>query len=85
MKLTAMLAEVRTQVMDAIHAGAFWTPGAWCRKQRRYLSASAGAVVWLRGDAVRWGEWGARRGYFVVQHMDGLPYLAARAGRTREP
>jgi hypothetical protein len=33
--------------------------------------------VWVRGDAVPWAEWGARRGYFEVQQMDGLSYLRA--------
>ncbi len=49
--------------------------GAWCRKQRRRLAAPGHSVVWVRADTVPWAEWGARHGYFEVQHMDGLPYL----------
>lgn len=57
-----------------------WGPiarGAWCRRQRRHLSVPGHQVVWVRGEAVPWAEWGARRGYFQVQHMNGLPYLSA--------
>jgi hypothetical protein len=60
--------------------GSTWSPfarGAWCRKQRRYLRVPGNSVVWVRGDAVPWAEWGARRGYFEVEHMDGLAYLRA--------
>jgi hypothetical protein len=53
--------------------------GAWCRKQRRHLRVPGHSVVWVRGDALPWAEWGARHGYFEVQRMDGLPYLCARA------
>jgi hypothetical protein len=62
--------------------GSTWGPlarGAWCRKQRRHLSVPGHSVVWVRGEAVPWAEWGARRGYFEVQHMDGLAYLRALA------
>jgi hypothetical protein len=51
--------------------------GAWCRKQRRHLGVPGHSVVWVRGDALPWAEWGARQGYFEVQRMDGLPYLRA--------
>jgi hypothetical protein len=51
--------------------------GAWCRKQRRCLNGPGHSVVWVRGDAVRWAEWGARHGYFEVEQMDGLSYLRA--------
>lgn len=57
-----------------------WAPfarAAWCRKQRRYLSVPGHSVVWVRGDAASWAEWGARRGYFDVDQMDGLSYLRA--------
>jgi hypothetical protein len=50
---------------------------AWCRRQRRNLGIPGHSVVWIRGDAVRWAEWGERHGYFEVQRMDGLPYLRA--------
>jgi len=50
---------------------------AWCRKQRRALGIPGHSVVWVRGNAVPWAEWGERHGYFEVQRMDGLPYLRA--------
>jgi len=49
----------------------------WCRRQRRHLRVPGHSVVWVRGDALPWAEWGARRGYFEVQHMGRLPYLRA--------
>jgi hypothetical protein len=50
----------------------------WCRKQRRQLRVPGRSVVWVRGEpAVQWAEWGARRGYFDVERMDGLAYLRA--------
>jgi hypothetical protein len=49
--------------------------GAWCRKQRHHLSVPGHAVVWVRGETLPWAEWGAQRGYFEVQQMDGLSYL----------
>jgi hypothetical protein len=52
--------------------------GAWCRRQRHHLAVPGHSVVWLRGDALSWAEWGARRGYFEVQQMEGLSYLRAR-------
>jgi hypothetical protein len=72
MTLSAFLAAVRRQLF-----GSGWNPlarGAWCRKQRRHLRVPGHSVVWVRGDAV---PWAARRGYFEVQRMDGLPYLRA--------
>jgi hypothetical protein len=48
---------------------------AWCRKQRRHLGVPGHSVVWIRGDALPWAEWGERHGYFEVERMDGLPYL----------
>jgi hypothetical protein len=51
--------------------------GAWCRRQRRHLRIPGHPVVWVRGDALPWAEWGARRGYFEVDHMGGLAYLRA--------
>ena len=73
--LSAMLAGIGRNLF-----GGGWAPlarGAWCRKQRRHLRVAGHSVVWVRGDAVPWAEWGARRGYFEVQRMDGLPYLRA--------
>ncbi len=75
MNLTAFLAAVRDQLF-----GSAWAPlarFAWCRKQRRHLGVPGHAVVWIRGAALPWAEWGARHGYFEVQRMDGLPYLRA--------
>lgn len=75
MAISAFLAAVRRRLF-----GPAWNPlarGAWCRKQRRHLRVPGHSVVWVRGDAVPWAEWGARRGYFEVQRMDGLPYLRA--------
>ncbi len=77
MTMSAFLAAVRRHLF-----GSAWSPlarVAWCRKQRRHLRVPGHAVVWVRGDAVPWAEWGARRGYFEVQHMDGLSYLRALA------
>jgi hypothetical protein len=51
--------------------------GAWCRRQRRHLRIAGHAVVWVRGPNVPWAEWGARRGYFEVERMDGIAYLRA--------
>jgi hypothetical protein len=71
------------QLLAALHRhlfGSAWGPfgrGAWCRKQRRRLRAPGHSVVWVRGDAVPWAEWGARHGYFEVQRMSGLAYLRA--------
>jgi hypothetical protein len=75
MTLSTFLAAVRRQLL-----GSAWgslARGAWCRRQRRHLLVPGHSIVWLRGDAVAWAEWGARRGYFEVQHMGNLPYLSA--------
>lgn len=82
MSVSAFLAALQRHLADAIRTGAPWTRWGWCRKQRRHLRASGGSIVWVRGDAVPWAEWGARRGYFEVQYMDGLPYLSALAATT---
>jgi hypothetical protein len=57
-----------------------WTRGVWCRKQRHVLAG--GSVVWVRSETLPWAEWGARRGYFEVEYMDGLPYLRALGAPT---
>ena len=75
MTVSAFLAAVRTNLF-----GPVWRPlerGAWCRRQRRHLRVPGHSVVWVRGEAVPWAAWGAHRGYFEVQHMDGIPYLCA--------
>ncbi len=75
MTLSAFLSAVRSRLL-----GSAWDPvarGAWCRKQRRHLLVPGHSVVWVRGEAVPWADWGARHGYFEVQRMDGLPYLRA--------
>ena len=75
MTLSAILDEIQRQLF-----GAGFGPlarGAWCRKQRRHLSVPGHSVVWIRGQTLPWAEWGARRGYFEVQQMDGLSYLRA--------
>lgn len=75
MPMSGFITAVRTHLI-----GSAWDPlarGAWCRKQRRHLSVPGHSVVWVRGAAAPWAEWGARRGYFEVQQMDGLSYLRA--------
>jgi hypothetical protein len=75
--------EAKTSTLSAILAGVRslfgggFARGAWCREQRRHLRLPGHSVVWVRGEAVPWAEWGARQGYFEVQRMDGLPYLRA--------
>jgi len=51
--------------------------GFWCRAQRRRLRLPEAAVVWVRGGAVPWAEWGGRRGYFDVERVNKLAYLRA--------
>jgi hypothetical protein len=78
MTVKAFLAAVQRHLIDPIRTWAPSTRGAWCRKQRLLLRDGAGGrVVWIRGNALSWAEWGARQGYFEVQYMDGLPYLRA--------
>ncbi len=63
--------------------GSAFDPAArleWCRSQRRRLGAAGGSVVWVNRDAVPWAEWGAGRGYFLLERMDGLAYLRAAGG-----
>jgi len=77
MTFPAFLDAAQKVLSHALRTWGPWARGAWCRKQRRRLSAPGGSVVWVRGDVSPWAEWGARRGYFEVQYMDGLPYLRA--------
>ena len=80
MSAAGLLAALRGRVADAFHT---WAPGArgeWCRTQRRRLRSSDGSVIWVRGPAVPWAEWGARRGYFAVGYMDGIAYLRSLPG-----
>lgn len=77
MTVTAFLSAAYGHVLSAVQMWGFWAPRAWCRKQRRRLAVPGGSVVWIRRDVLPWAEWGARRGYFEVQYMDGLPYLRA--------
>lgn len=79
MNLTRSLASLKTRLADALARSGIGPRAAWCRKQRHVLSTPGSSVVWVRGDAVPWAAWGARRGYFEVQFMDGLPYLRASA------
>jgi hypothetical protein len=75
MTIPELLEAVRTHLF-----GSAWDPlarGAWCRKQRRNLRVPGQPVVWVRGAAVPWAEWGARRGYFEVERMGRLSYLRA--------
>jgi hypothetical protein len=51
--------------------------GIWCRRQRRRLGVPGHGVLWVRPDSVAWAEWGARRGFFDLERMSGLPYLSA--------
>lgn len=72
-----LLAGVREWLADAVRTWAPGARGAWCRSQRARLRSSGGAVIWVRGAALPWAEWGARRGYFAVGHMDEIAYLQA--------
>ncbi len=49
----------------------------WCRAQRKSLRDPGRFVVWVRNDTMAWALWGARRGYFELERMDGLTYLRA--------
>jgi hypothetical protein len=74
---TEFLAAMQRRLLDLLQTWGPWTRGAWCRKQRRHLLTRGGKVVWVRGSAVPWAQWGASRGYFEVQYMNGLLYLRA--------
>jgi|APIni6443716594_1056825.scaffolds.fasta_scaffold381957_1 hypothetical protein len=71
--IQAALAAVRDQLL-----GGAWGPlarGLWCRKQRGVLEPPGHRVVWVSREALPWAEWGAARGYFTLDRMDGVPYL----------
>jgi hypothetical protein len=76
---TTTIAQVVAQV-QALVVRPIWdllARGSWCRRQRRHLRTPGHSVVWVRGPNVPWAEWGARRGYFDVERMDGIAYLRA--------
>ncbi len=77
MSASAFLAAIRDRVTEAVRTWAPGARGAWCRTQRSRLRSSGGAVIWVRGPALPWAEWGARRGYFAVGYMNGIAYLQA--------
>jgi hypothetical protein len=70
-----LVAAIRARAAEIVQTWAPGARGAWCRSQRRLLQASDGAVVWVRGPTLPWALWGARRGYFAVERMDGIAYL----------
>ncbi len=80
MSAGAFLAAICGRVADAVRTWAPGARGAWCRRQRRRLRGSEGAVIWVRGTALIWAAWGARRGYFALEYMDGLAYLRSPPG-----
>ncbi len=75
-----LVAAIRDRVTEVVQTWAPGGRGAWCRSQRRLLASSGGAVIWVRGPTLPWAEWGARRGYFAVDRMDGIAYLRALPG-----
>ncbi len=77
MSASAFLAAIRDRVGEAVRTWAPGARGAWCRTQRSRLRSLDGAVIWVRGPALPWAEWGARRGYFAVGYMSGIAYLQA--------
>ena len=79
MSAPAFLAAIRDRVTEAVRTWAPGARGAWCRTQRSRLRSLGGAVIWVRGPALPWAEWGARRGYFAIAYMDGIAYLRALA------
>lgn len=82
MSAAALFAAFGRRVTDAVLA---WAPGGrrtWCRRHRRRLRSCDGSVIWVRGRALDWAKWGARRGYFTVEYMDGLAYLRSTPGST---
>jgi hypothetical protein len=82
MKVPAFLVAVQKLLSDAVRKWGPWGRGAWCRKQRRALRTGGRPVLWVRGDAVPWAEWGGRNGYFEVDYMGALPYLRALGAPT---
>jgi hypothetical protein len=65
-------------VLRNLVVGPAWGPlarMAWCRKQRGLLRVPGHPVVWVGRESVPWAEWGAARGYFDLERMDGIPYL----------
>lgn len=80
MSAFGFVAAIRDQVTEAFRTWAPGARGAWCRSQRSRLRSSDGAVIWVRGPELHWAEWGARRGYFAVRHMEGIAYLEALRG-----
>ncbi len=78
-----LLAELKELLERLVPAWGPLARGAWCRRQRRRLRDPTRPVVWVRGggDELRWAKWGASRGFFDVQYMDGLPYLRALGAR----
>lgn len=75
-----LAAAIRDRVAEVVRVWAPGARGAWCRTQRSRLRSSNGAVIWVRGSALPWAEWGARRGYFAVEYMDDVAYLQALPG-----
>jgi hypothetical protein len=73
--VTAFLAAVWSWIANALPTWAPGGRGAWCRLQRRRLGSPGARAVWVRGTALPWAEWGARRGYFELRHMGELAYL----------
>jgi hypothetical protein len=76
--MATFLALLQAQLQRAIPAWGGSARSAWCRKQRHHLGGRGDSVVWVRGDELPWALWGARRGFFDVETMDGLTYLRAR-------
>lgn len=56
-----------------------WARVAWCIRQQRALAGPGGRVVWVRGAELDWATWGARRGLFAIEQMNGLSYLQVAA------
>ncbi len=75
------LATLAALLRDLVPAAGPLARSVWCRRQRRRLRVPGNPVVWVRGGEVPWAKWGARRGFFDVQYMDGLPYLRALGAR----
>lgn len=73
MKVPSFLTAVRRKLFAI--AGSPFPRSVWCREQQRHLRVPGHSVIWVRADALPWAKWGARRGFFEVQQMDGLSYL----------